>query len=983
MKRNLRLAIALLLGAPGLSHALGLGDIHLSSALNQPLAADIDLLGATPEEVLQLRANLSSRETFTRYGIDRPAFLNSLTFKVVRDAGGRATLQVRSSDSITEPFVSFLVEVVWPRGRLIREYTLLLDPPVFESKQSAAPAVAAARTGQAPSAGTGTLARAAAPTPAPSTPAPEPTAAAATEGGDYRVAPNDSLSGIAHHFGASSPGDVNRLMVSTFRANPAAFDGNINRLRRGSVLHIPPSETWRGLSASEAAQEVKNQMSAWRAASGASAEKPAEEAHLRLVPPKDAGPGTGAGTGPAAREDAAKVAALEKELAETKRLLELRNADLARLAGKTAPAATPAPAPAPTPAPAPATKPAAQAPTPAPAAAPAPVAAPAPAPAAAPAATTPAPEPAAEAKPKPAPAKKPPAPPAEPGFFDMLMDNALYLVGGGALLALAALLGTRALRRRREASDDFDSAMQPDPDHAGSGAPFATTRTQSEADGNAIVVEESGEFTAPARAEERAPAVNTAEAAADQADPLAEADFHMAYGLYDQAADIVKGAISREPSRRDLKLKLLEVYFVWGNKDAFLDVARELGRDRDAGLAGEWDKVVIMGRQIAADDPLFAGAVSSAAGGAVDMDLDASGIQRIDLEFLGDTPSEEPAHDDAFDLHLGDALSGTDSTADTGQSRTLDPERMDLLLDEPPTDHSGATTREMRPSMDSVPVADQTIREKLDSALARERATSPTDATAELSLDDLGFDLDKLGASSVSLEALSATDHSDPTADHTATGTDHSSTAATMLANFDAHSKEALEAASRARVDELDPTRESTAVLSSPPEATRENPMLRGAPMDATHIAEPFIAEPFEDHAATAKGDLDLDLDELARALEGDTVEQPKRDEMRFSTDVFATAIRPGPAGLDMDVGAAGTERVEPTVEQHLTVDSLDLPTLEPVTLSEVGTKLDLARAYMDMGDPDGARSILQEVLSEGSATQKQEAKRLIESLPG
>ena len=89
MKRNLRLAIALLLGAPGLSYALGLGDIHLSSALNQPLAADIDLLGATPEEVLQLRANLSSRETFTRYGLDRPAFLNSLTFKVVRDASGR------------------------------------------------------------------------------------------------------------------------------------------------------------------------------------------------------------------------------------------------------------------------------------------------------------------------------------------------------------------------------------------------------------------------------------------------------------------------------------------------------------------------------------------------------------------------------------------------------------------------------------------------------------------------------------------------------------------------------------------------------------------------------------------------------------------------------------------------------------------------------------------------------------------------------
>jgi pilus assembly protein FimV len=73
----------------------------------------------------------------------------------------------------------------------------------------------------------------------------------------------------------------------------------------------------------------------------------------------------------------------------------------------------------------------------------------------------------------------------------------------------------------------------------------------------------------------------------------------------------------------------------------------------------------------------------------------------------------------------------------------------------------------------------------------------------------------------------------------------------------------------------------------------------------------------------------------------------------------------------------------EPTVTERISTDDLALSELEPVTLSEVGTKLDLARAYMDMGDPDGARSILQEVLGEGSASQKQEAQRLIETLPG
>ena len=86
----------------------------------------------------------------------------------------------------------------------------------------------------------------------------------------------------------------------------------------------------------------------------------------------------------------------------------------------------------------------------------------------------------------------------------------------------------------------------------------------------------------------------------ESGDPLAEADFHMAYGLYDQAADLVQLAMKREPQRRDLKLKLLEIYFVWGNKDRFLDLAREMDATRADAPAGEWDKVLIMGKQIAA-----------------------------------------------------------------------------------------------------------------------------------------------------------------------------------------------------------------------------------------------------------------------------------------------------------------------------------------------------------------------------------------------
>src|ERR1700729_697355 len=131
---------------PSLSWALGLGEIHLNSALNEPMKAEIDLIAATPEELTALRADLASRDAFTRYGIDRPPFLSTMTFKVGKSKDGRDVLLVRSTDAIPEPFVTFLVEVNWARGRLMREYTVLLDPPVYtpgERASSAAPVAAA------------------------------------------------------------------------------------------------------------------------------------------------------------------------------------------------------------------------------------------------------------------------------------------------------------------------------------------------------------------------------------------------------------------------------------------------------------------------------------------------------------------------------------------------------------------------------------------------------------------------------------------------------------------------------------------------------------------------------------------------------------------------------------------------------------------------------------------------------------------------
>src|ERR1700677_796038 len=116
---------------PSTSWALGLGEIHLNSALNEPMNAEIDLISAGPDELTALRATLTGRHAFTRYGIDRPPFLSTLTFKFGKGKDGRDALLVRSTDAIPEPFVTFLVDVNWARGHLMREYTVLLDAPVY------------------------------------------------------------------------------------------------------------------------------------------------------------------------------------------------------------------------------------------------------------------------------------------------------------------------------------------------------------------------------------------------------------------------------------------------------------------------------------------------------------------------------------------------------------------------------------------------------------------------------------------------------------------------------------------------------------------------------------------------------------------------------------------------------------------------------------------------------------------------------------
>jgi pilus assembly protein FimV len=254
------------LAMPGAASALGLGDIHVDSALNERLAAEIDLVGATPEDLIDLRAAVANRDTFLRYGAERPAFLASATFKVATDSQGHPVLAIRSTDAFTEPLVNFLVDLRWHKGEIVREYTLLLDPPNFGSASrlaalpaaTSAPDVPAAPPAAQPLAGTRiqTTSRPVGQTRDPSGDQPAR---------QIKVGANATLRGIAWRLGARSEADLKKMMMAIFRANPGAFDGNINRLHLGAVLDIPSDAALAAMSTTDAKREFHAQMMAWHA----------------------------------------------------------------------------------------------------------------------------------------------------------------------------------------------------------------------------------------------------------------------------------------------------------------------------------------------------------------------------------------------------------------------------------------------------------------------------------------------------------------------------------------------------------------------------------------------------------------------------------------------------------------------------------------------------------------------------------------------
>ena len=384
LKRTL---IAASIGALSLgAHAAGLGKITVLSGLGQPLRAEVEI-SATPDELQNMTARLASSEAFRQAGIDFSPSVSGLRMAIERRGGG-AVVKVTSERPLNEPFVDMLVELNWAAGRLIREYTFLLDPPDVGSGRMAAVPVASPELRPAQQGGAAARpARAAAPRVA------RPAAQAPAGGRTYTVQAGDTLNRIAAEIRPEGV-SMEQMLLALFQGNRAAFEADdMNRLQAGKILRIPDAEAVRQLAGDASRQQVVAHSAdfgryrrrlAEQAAASPAKEAPAQQGsggrigakvedrapavlgasdQLKVSKSEEGGKSAAGGDKSGARLQAleedlvsrdkalreanTRLAELEKSIKELQRLVELKSQGLAQVqpeAASAVPAAAPAPA---------------------------------------------------------------------------------------------------------------------------------------------------------------------------------------------------------------------------------------------------------------------------------------------------------------------------------------------------------------------------------------------------------------------------------------------------------------------------------------------------------------------------------------------------------------------------------------------------------------------------------------------------------------
>ncbi|MDO3557417.1 type IV pilus assembly protein FimV [Ralstonia pseudosolanacearum] len=575
------IAVAILLLVQPTAHAAGFGALRVRSNLGQPLQAEIELINVTEEEGQHLAARLASPDAYQRAGLTYNPIVSTLRTSLVHQPDGSYVVRVRSAQPIGEPIVDILVDLGWGAGRLSRAYTFLLDPassgsaiqnatpiqvPQAMTPKVSEPAPAPAAT---PRVRIAALAPQHAARPARQTarPRPAPATTDAAPGRTYTVRPGDSLYDIASN---AAPGQDaasrNQMVLALYRSNPDAFiGGNINRLRVGSVLNMPPAGNTLVLTMSDGIGQT-----AGSAGSGSDADRsrPAPAAAAPVADDR------------ALKAMESRVAELEKSLAEMQHQLALKNAELARAAAS-APLMPAASAPAPQ-AETQSSAPAAQAQALAAPAAPIETAASASPP------VTEASTPAA------APEQAPVAAVAQPRAPKASWLSSLPVVS--LALGLVALLGGWVVYRRLQ--------QTPVRTHGFQNSLLSRENT---------VIADANSLFGPAGAQN----INTSQHSVfgtdfrvgsgnenNDVDPIAEADVYIAYGRDVQAEEILRETLEQHPERQAIRLKLMEIFANRQDAQGFQGIAEDM-LARVGAASAEWAEAAALGRTFDPDNPLY------------------------------------------------------------------------------------------------------------------------------------------------------------------------------------------------------------------------------------------------------------------------------------------------------------------------------------------------------------------------------------------
>ena len=1029
------LAAALAAGAGSYvpdASALVLGPVTVQSALGEPLRAEIDLPQITPAEAESLRAGTAAADVFRRQGMEYSATVSQMRVQLYRRPDGRTVLRLTGNSPVNEPFVDLVIDARWGAGQVTRSYTLLFDPPSTRRAPATSTAVAPALAAPdsqpvasaprkpaavpAPANAPDAVGNAAAPVrsvrPAPvPRNRPEGEDAAA---GTVQVRPGDTAGRIAN---ARRPQGVSldQMLVALSRSNPDAFvQGNVNRLKAGSVLQIPGREEALATPPAQARQTIAvqsrdfnafrrrlagaapsaEQVQPQRTASG-SVQTQTQDASAPAAAPDKLTLSKGAMQGSKTTEEMLAQRKQGNEAAARTQELAKNIEELNRLSAASGTPAAPAPAPVPASAgtkaeTAPAV-PALVVPNPGlalpaePGAAPAATdpalaeagsapAAPAGAVSAEPdtaSAATPAipaasdAAPATAAPPAPAPSAPPAVEPEADSFVQDLLDQPALPLAGVALLLLLAYAAYRSAQRRRRnqsmADSGFLDSRAPTDSFFGAsgGQRVDTTSTNSTLGAMSQVYSHSQLDTG------------------GEVDPVAEADVYLAYGRDLQAEEILREAARQNPARVPVFLKLAEIYAKRLDRKALEAVAADVHR-LTQGQGAEWDQVVALGRTLEPDNALYqpggapaAGAAGLAAAGMAatrpgaasattqfssrPMDLDLS----LDFDLPDDALTEVPG-----DMHSAPApLAVPDLEPAKAPAQAQDWDALEDLVafnaaiasPPPAASASAAEPQEPEPFASASPAATElpsgpTPAQATDTGPAGLSMQAPTLPGTE-DANSLAWEELPIPATGTTNTPTEAGTPALPAADN---GLD-------MDLTMDIDTDLGLDLGKDTGTDRPPPAAAVVPYSSALDDFAMhlELPALDGIAQDPrNNISPQALPDPAPAPAfvPAESGLMDFDFNDLS--LDFDL---PSTPSAGAAADADAAPAQAASAPADAGMDDPQTDAADPRGAE----DAL-------------ATKLALAQEFHTIGDSEGARTLVEEVIAESSGTLKARARQLL-----